>query len=114
MNCPNCDRADCPTLTIPDPTKCTHEPKHWTCDYACLACLTEFEEARWPANADCEAHTVDWRARFLELRAAVAELPGYRNHVNAMADRASNVACIDYLIAANAARAAARKLAGLG
>lgn len=62
--CNCCGRETCPTLAIPDPQQCPHTVKHWACNYACYTCLTAFEDARWPANADCEAYVRQRRQAF--------------------------------------------------
>jgi len=60
-NCQNCDRADCPTFTMP-------EESEWQNTREDAAAI----EA---AIADCEANRVDWRARALTetARADAAE-----------------------------------------
>ena len=126
--CPRCKRSDCPTLSIPDPRECAHKGKHWTNTYACHACLTAFEEARWPAKADCEnaqRSAQDWagmwsiandRANAAEAKvAAVREtLHHWRcvEHALWCATRA-DCPCDCGADETNAARQRARKAAGL-
>lgn len=70
-NCPNCDRADCPTFTMP-------EESEWQN-------TREDAEAIEAAIADCNANRVDWRARAITEAAradsAEAELRVLRQYM---------------------------------
>ena len=81
-------------LTIPDPHKCTHEPKWHTCDYACYDCLTVYEDARWPAMAVCEANADRLSRDIVALRAEMADVKVERDEAIADRDRYLTRACV--------------------
>ena len=138
--CKNCGRVECPRLKVKYPSDCPHSEKWHTSGVACYACLTAYEDAKGPAIKDCEAHTVDWRQRALEfkaemeaakaraddvlalraenarLREAIGRLPEVKHagdcttHVTSLR---REYGCDCGADTANAARAEARKAAGL-
>jgi hypothetical protein len=59
-NCSNCDKPDCPTLTMP-------EESEWQNSY-------EEMIERDQAMAECAARAVNWRARCLAAEAELAKL----------------------------------------
>lgn len=70
--CKNCDRVDCPTLVTDleqceyARTSCRHEQGY---QYICPTC-----QRATTAEADCHAHTHDWRNEALQLRELVERI----------------------------------------
>ena len=80
MNCENCDRADCETLTMPRQTnglliRLTADSPAWWQDFA----IPPFKDfindltACGYARAQCASRKVDWRAECFKLRKQHAE-----------------------------------------
>jgi len=66
MKCDNCERTDCPTLTMP---RLDSDPRYrslWSTRQR------NEEQACNDARADCRAHTVNWRERALAAEAKLA------------------------------------------
>ena len=82
MRCSDCDREDCPMLSLGD-MPATREMSMAEAKIA----VDEHVRAVHSAHMDCNAHRVDWRARALTAEAqvaaareAVTEWPEARHH----------------------------------